>query len=224
METIEDIIQLKALAHPIYKNLNKENTTLFDLSIKNEKLKEVNIKNTSEFNDFINAMLLKEKAVFGIGGYLEHRNLYKRSEHFDNNGQQRCMHLGIDVWTEAYTPFFSPFEGTIHSFKDNNNFGDYGPTLIVEHHINNYNFHLLYGHLDKEVLTKFSVGKKVKAGQQLGLTGNFPENGDWPAHLHLQLILDMQNNFGDYPGVCSFEELEFYKNNCPNPIFLFNLG
>ncbi|MEP6913389.1 MAG: response regulator, partial [bacterium] len=42
-------------------------------------------------------------------------------------------------------------------------------------------------------------------------------NGDWPPHLHFQIIEDMRVHEGDYPGVCSISERAKYLNNCPNP-------
>ena len=49
---------------------------------------------------------------------------------------------------------------------------------------------------------------------------NFSENGNWPPHLHFQLILGIESYHGDYPGVCNDGDLDFYKNNCPNPMFV----
>ena len=48
-------------------------------------------------------------------------------------------------------------------------------------------------------------------------------NGDYPPHLHFQIINDLQGNFGDYLGVCSANELDFYKENCPDPNLILKL-
>jgi hypothetical protein len=45
-------------------------------------------------------------------------------------------------------------------------------------------------------------------------------NGNWPPHLHFQLIRDMQGKRGDYPGVVRADELAFYRDNCPDPMAL----
>ena len=47
--------------------------------------------------------------------------------------------------------------------------------------------------------------------------GPFPENGDWPPHLHFQLMWDLMGNFGDFPGVCSKRDMDTYQANCPDP-------
>jgi len=51
-----------------------------------------------------------------------------------------------------------------------------------------------------------------------------PINGDYAPHLHFQIIIDMEEKTGDYPGVCSENKLEFYKNNCPNPNLLLKIN
>ncbi len=51
--------------------------------------------------------------------------------------------------------------------------------------------------------------------------GGPEENGHWPPHLHLQVVLDMGGWKGDYPGVCSDSELDFFLGNCPDPSHVF---
>jgi len=53
--------------------------------------------------------------------------------------------------------------------------------------------------------------------------GEPAENGQWPPHLHFQLILDMESKKGDYPGVCSLPQRQKYLDNCPDPDALLNL-
>ena len=70
----------------------------------------------------------------------------------------------------------------------NNNFKyDYGPTVILEHKINNYKFFTLYGHLNKKCLNKLKVGQNIKKGEWIGEIGDYKINGNWPPHL-LSLI------------------------------------
>ena len=47
--------------------------------------------------------------------------------------EPRRLHLGVDIWADAGTPVYVPLDGRIHSFRDNNHFGDYGPTVILQH-------------------------------------------------------------------------------------------
>jgi hypothetical protein len=54
--------------------------------------------------------------------------------------------------------------------------------------------------------------------------GDTSVNGDYPPHLHFQIIKDIQGYQGDYPGVSSKKDLDFYRNNCPNPNTLLKLN
>lgn len=95
--------------------------------------------------------------------------------------------------------------------------GDYGPTIILEHNQNGVTFHTLYGHLSLESLHAIKVGEEIKAGQKFCWIGNNTVNGGWTPHLHFQVIRDMQDKRGDYPGVAHEKDLGFYRANCPDP-------
>jgi hypothetical protein len=84
-------------------------------------------------------------------------------------------------------------------------------------------FHTLYGHLSLKSITGKQEGQDVEKGSWIASFGDLSENGNWPPHLHLQVILDMQGWKGDYPGVCKFSEREQYLSNCPDPDLLLQL-
>ncbi|MCS5490812.1 peptidoglycan DD-metalloendopeptidase family protein [Algoriphagus limi] len=198
--------------------LTTENTLPMDFSAQNQALQNVDLANTEVFDRFVFSQLEQEEKVFGIGGYLENRAIYQRSEVFATEQSDfRNIHLGIDIWCKAWTPVYAPLVGKIHSFQDNAGFGNYGATLILEHDLGEKKLYSLYGHLAQEDLKEYSVGKEVKKGDPIAHVGPFPENGDWPPHLHFQLMWDMEGNWGDYPGVCSQREKEHYAANCPDP-------
>jgi hypothetical protein len=67
-------------------------------------------------------------------------------------------------------------------------------------------------------LDGLAEGKAVAQGQRLAEIGPRPVNGNWTPHLHFQLIHDMQGNRDDYPGVVRPAELDFYRDNCPDPM------
>lgn len=182
--------------------------------------------NSSEsLSKHINNYLKIHSKKIAFGGYLEKREIYNRSSHFNsqNTENQRNIHLGIDLWCEANTAVLVALNGVIHSFKNNTAYGDYGPTIILEHCIDGITFFTLYGHLSLGSITNLRVGTKVKAGEIIGYLGTAEVNGDYPPHLHFQIIYDLQGNFGDYPGVCSANELDFYKENCPDPNLILKL-
>jgi hypothetical protein len=63
----------------------------------------------------------------------------------------------------------------------------------------------------------------IKRGTAFAHFGEFHENGHWPPHLHLQLIIDIADHKGDYPGVCRYSEREIFLSNCPDPDLLARL-
>jgi murein DD-endopeptidase MepM/ murein hydrolase activator NlpD len=189
----------------------------FDFTSDNTELDSQTISDTSSFSRWINNKLHANNCRYGIGGYMEHRTLYSRSPLFDAGDEPRRLHLGIDIWAKAGTAVYSPLPGMVHSFNDNNNFGDYGPTIILEHDLEGLKLYSLYGHLSRKSLDSLFIGKPVGKDEQIGHLGAEEENGYWPPHLHFQLMFDMEGMQGDYPGVCRFSEKGKYLNNIPDP-------
>ena len=116
---------------------------IFDFSATNPDLAGLDLTDTAAFTDYVFGKLRAAGASVGVGGYNEHRIIYRRSNHFntlDLNSSDaagpREIHLGIDFWADAGTPVFTPLDGVVHSFQNNANFGDYGPTIILEHDSN----------------------------------------------------------------------------------------
>lgn len=197
---------------------------IFDFSKRNKKLASVDLNNAKKFIDYINNTLKIIGCSFGIGGYGENRIIYRRSNLFENNVKPRSIHLGVDIWLPTKTPIYSPLTATVHSFKDNNNFGDYGPTIILQHSLCGVKFYTLYGHLSRLSLKNIKVGMKIKKGQQIATLGNYNENGQWPSHLHFQIISNLLRKKGDFPGVASASEQKYFLTLCPNPNFILRIN
>jgi murein DD-endopeptidase MepM/ murein hydrolase activator NlpD len=155
-------------------------------------------------------------AIAGVGGYLENRSLYQDTDLFQGDAE-RCIHIGVDVFMPAGSPVLSPLDGEVHSFANRQVSGDYGPVIILRHELAGFEFYSLYGHLSEASLQDLSEGKAIGAGERIARLGARPVNGNWPPHLHFQLIRDMQGYHGDYPGVVRPDELEFFRQNCPDP-------
>lgn len=193
--------------------LTSINSIALDLSATNTELNSSIYGNTSTFCDYIRAKL---DGKIGYGGYLEHRVIYESHENFATaSADFRNIHLGMDFWVEAGTPVFAPLAGEVHSFQINPGSGNYGPTIILYHSAEK--IYSLYGHLASSDLAQLKVGAQINAGQELCHLGKPDENGGWPPHLHFQLIRDLQGFQGDYPGVCSLSDVDFYAQNCPDP-------
>lgn len=182
----------------------------------NEALKTVNLQDEKSFHSFVfDVMIYGTGGKAGAGGYLEPRVLYQRSDHFGGEAP-RSLHLGVDIWMEDFTPVYAPREGIVHSLADNAGFGNYGPTIILEHDSPAGKWYSLYGHLSRKSL-QIKAGQHVEAGEQIAELGPYEENGNWPPHLHFQLMTDMMGNTGDFPGVASPVEKERYAVVCPDP-------
>lgn len=191
----------------------------------NTDLPALDLTNTDEFSDYVFGTLLEKGGYVGVGGYDEHRVIYRRSAHFGDYAQEgRCIHLGVDIWADALTPIYAPLPGIVHSVAFNDAFGDYGPTIIVRHELDGLIFHTLYGHLTLDSMQGRAEGDEVRAGEQIAAVGNYPENGHWPPHLHFQIIANMDDYRGDYPGVASLADRGTYLANCPDPNLILRIG
>ena len=188
-----------------------------DFTAANTELQPADVNDTEKFSTWVSKKLRDNNCRYGIGGYMEHRTLYARSELFNTGDEPRRLHLGIDIWAGAGTPVYVPLAGRIHSFRNNDHFGDYGPTIIVEHALGQLTLYSLYGHLNKESMIGLTEGDSIPMGKQIGVFGNQQENGHWPPHLHFQLMFDMEGCHGDYPGVGYNSRKNEYLKNIPDP-------
>ncbi|MEO5583644.1 MAG: aminotransferase class III-fold pyridoxal phosphate-dependent enzyme, partial [Saprospiraceae bacterium] len=155
-----------------------------------------------------------------IGSYHEIRPIYTTDsfKKESNNGSSwRTVHLGQDLFAPAGTEIYAPYPGKILSLKNNSGSRDYGPTIIMHHSDQDLEWYSLYGHLSATSLELIQEGDWIEQGQQIGFIGNQSENGGWPSHVHFQIILDLLNYSGDFPGVADFKELNVWLSLCPDP-------
>lgn len=211
-------------AKVLSKEIAYSDYVALDLSVDNETLFSQELATAEDYEKYIQRYLDQNNAKIAFGGYNEIRNLYQRSTVFKNdNSDERNIHIGLDLWINESAKIYAALDGKIHSIQNNDALGDYGPTIILEHQIENFTFHTLYGHLSTDSLANKKVDNFVKKGQHIANLGMPPINGDYAPHLHFQIIIDMENKKGDYPGVCSSETLSFYLQNCPDPNLLLKI-
>jgi 4-aminobutyrate aminotransferase-like enzyme len=154
-----------------------------------------------------------------------------------NGYEWRTVHIGLDVFMDAGAPIFAPLDGVVHSFAFNDAKYDYGPCIVLKHelrieneelktvHVENHlesqfstlNFYTLYGHLTLDSLDGLYEGKPIGKGEAFARIGPYPVNGDWPPHLHLQLICDMLDKRGDFNGSCRPSQRDVWLSLCPDP-------
>jgi 4-aminobutyrate aminotransferase-like enzyme len=63
----------------------------------------------------------------------------------------------------------------------------------------------------------------VEAGQVIARVGAPPTNGDWPPHLHFQVILDLLEKGADYPGVALPSQQVIWTSLSPDPNLLLRI-
>ena len=200
----------------------KEKLFHFNFSDANTALHATEIADTNLFDAYINRTLKTNGAKYGVGGYKENRTLYSRSNLFTGE-EPRSVHLGIDIWGPAGTPVYAALGGMVHSFAYNDNFGDYGATIILLHQLETVAFHTLYGHVSLADISTLHEGAYIARSQVIGHFGLPAENGNWPPHLHLQIIHNLYLKEGNYPGVCKPSEAEAYLANCPDADLILNM-
>lgn len=223
---MEELLKTHAKAfHPVVPFEKGDKLLLMDFTAANAALTDEILLNTNLFIRYINHQIHGAGARYGIGGYNEHRTVYSRSKVFDapHGGEPRRLHLGTDIWGKPYTKVMAPLNGIVHSFAFNNAYGDYGATIILTHNLDGLVFHTLYGHLSLNSIKNIQEGDRIRKGDVFCEFGIPFENGQWPPHLHFQIIRDMEGMKGDYPGVCKFSEREKYLANCPDADLVLNL-
>ena len=200
-------------------DLNAPDVARLDFSAANALIRDADLGNTAAFESLVAQLLAAQNAHIGVGGYLENRVIYRRSPGLFSDPvlPPRSLHLGVDVWLRAGTPVLAPLEAVVHSVQDNDNFGDYGPTVVLQHGLEDETFYTLYGHLSRRETALLRPGMVIEKGQTFTEVGPAPENGDWPPHLHFQVIADMMGLEGDFPGVARLEESAQWAVRCPDP-------
>jgi murein DD-endopeptidase MepM/ murein hydrolase activator NlpD len=214
------LTEQQPIFRPLIRGLRHTDLQELDLGPNNQELQSIDLKDTSAFESYLFEQVLRGQV--GIGGFFENRSIYRRSAHF-GGAEARSLHLGLDIWAPAGTMVHAPLKAIVHSLADNQGFGNYGPTLILEHRQAPLTFYSLYGHMSSSIFGKWEKGNHVVEGETLGEIGNYPENGDWPPHLHWQVMTDMLGKEGDFPGVAEPTKAAYYQQLCINPRLLLRL-
>ncbi len=153
-----------------------------------------------------------------VGRYNEHRRRMYTTGLFKG---VRNIHMGIDIWVPEGTPVCAFSDGRVLFFRDNNNPGDYGPTIVTEHRVRldqhpPETLYALHGHLSRKSLENVTEGMLLKAGQSFAEVGGAGENGGWVPHLHFQLSRE-RPTVPDLPGVVAPEDQENALRIFPDP-------
>ncbi len=166
-------------------------------------------------------------ASVGVGRYDESRLLYT-SALFGASGnptdERRTVHLGLDFFVEPGAPVSAPLDGVVHIVANNSAPQDYGPVVILRHETSEgEEFFTLYGHLSKASLVSLEAGQRIARGRQFARVGSAQENGGWTPHVHFQIILDLLDLGGDFPGVACASQHAVWTSISPDPNVLLGI-
>lgn len=224
MNSLSHILQRHQPYHTVVPfHATSDKLLLLDFTQSNTELTSEKLDNTNKFISYINSKLCACQARYGIGGYGEDRNIYSRSKLFSNSTEPRRLHLGIDIWGKPLTHVMAPLDGLVHSYAFNHAYGDYGVTIILSHQLDGVSFYTLYGHLSLSSIKNLREGQRIEKGEVFAEFGIPQENGNWPPHLHFQIIKDLKGRKGDYPGVCAYPEKENFLDNSPDADLILNM-
>lgn len=127
----------QSFAPVIDYDLRTEPVLVFDLSIGSPLVAELdNPANTAAFTERLFAEMKRAGVKVGVGRYNEPRLLYTAAafqQETNELPERRTIHLGIDLFLPAGAPIYAPLAGAVHSFANNANDQDYGPTIILQH-------------------------------------------------------------------------------------------
>ena len=218
----------EAIGPVVEADLRKGEPLVFDLSA--GSVDPVSLIEPADVPAVSDALFERMRAAgvrVGIGRYDEARRGYAAAPYRPAGSEVeewRTVHLGIDLFMTPGAAVLAPLDGTVHSFADNQQPLDYGPTIILRHEIKGAGaFFTLYGHLAPESLRGLSPGQPIAKGARIGAVGAPSVNGQWPPHLHFQLIMDLLDQAGSFPGVCTARDRALWLSLCPDPNLLLRV-
>jgi 4-aminobutyrate aminotransferase-like enzyme/Ser/Thr protein kinase RdoA (MazF antagonist)/murein DD-endopeptidase MepM/ murein hydrolase activator NlpD len=197
-------------------------SVVIDLSAASADIGPGEVGDKDRFSKVLEAKLKDAGGLLAVGRYDEARlvytsDLFQRAT--DDGPEWRTVHLGIDLFAEAGTPVFTPFDAVVHSLRDNAGALDYGPTIVLRHALDDpdASFCTLYGHLARASLDGLRPGQSLRRGERIGAIGSQSENGGWLPHLHFQIVADMLGRDGEFPGVAAPSQRRIWLSLSPDP-------
>ncbi|MBT4890567.1 MAG: aminotransferase class III-fold pyridoxal phosphate-dependent enzyme, partial [Rhodospirillales bacterium] len=222
---LEENVDQFAQISPV--DLRKDPKWIIDLDPTGDVVQQLgDMNDVADWTDKLNKLTKQAGAEVGIGRYREDRSVYT-SDNFktDNPDERRTVHLGIDIFMPAGTQIFAPLDGKVAAFHDNASDLDYGPIIILEHSTDDGTpFWTKYGHLNRVSLVGLSIDKEIKKGEAFARMGPFPENGNWPPHVHFQILTHMMDMGCDIHGVASISSLDIWESISPDPNLILGMA
>ncbi len=218
----------ETFAPVVEQDFRKGDYTVVDLTAGASDFAEIgDLTDTPRWTEAIYGRMAAAGVGAGIGRYGESRRSYTSAAYRPAGTEVeawRTVHLGVDVFLASGSPVFAPLDATIHSVADNAQPQDYGPTVILRHEAPGAGeFFTLYGHLSRASLDGLLPGRRIAKGERVGWVGDSSTNGNWPPHVHVQLIVDLLDLAGNFPGVCAARERRLWQSLCPDPNLMLRI-
>ena len=184
------------------------------------------LENDAALAGWMDGVLAEAGDKVVVGRYGEDRSVY-RSAAFEtaDPAERRTIHIGIDLFAPADDPVLAPLEGTVADIGHNVVPYGFGSIVILEHATDRgVKFWTLYGHLSAKSLAGLKIGQRLGVGEVIGKLGRHEENGEWPPHLHFQIMTDLCGWKADEViGVAARSQWDVWGSVCPSPNVILGL-
>ena len=139
----------------------------------------------------------------GIGRYGEPRPINAGPVFGGGNDPlavRRTRHIAVDLFAPAGTAVYAPLAGEVAQARWVPDRFDYGGLVVLRHCTDaGDEFEVLYGHLARASVEALQTGQRIEAGEAFAILGARHENGGWPPHIHVQLLVEDVSPPGDTP-------------------------
>jgi 4-aminobutyrate aminotransferase-like enzyme/Ser/Thr protein kinase RdoA (MazF antagonist)/murein DD-endopeptidase MepM/ murein hydrolase activator NlpD len=188
--------------------LNRGNLTLLPLGADRDATRG------RPFRGALHAALAEIKGT-AVGRYGEDRSIYDA----ETGAERRTVHHAIDVYAPAGTPVLAPAPGRIAMIGNDTGVDGFGGIIVLEHeHGTPHRFWTFYGHLATAGLADKTIGAAVEKGDSIGTLGVPEENGNWPPHVHMQLMTALCFDRAEaIIGLSLRSQWDLWESIFPNP-------
>lgn len=203
---------------PIFPGLRGD-PFVADLSYQSSILENSSVRDQKTFQKILEKVMLPNYQ-WGFSPYLERRDTLL-ADCPQMAAEKRFYHLGMDIIVPVNTPLCAPLKAVVEESGYEEGDGNYGAFVLLKHESPHFKpFFSLYGHLNRQHLPK--VGQTFGAGEKFSRIGDFPDNGNWFHHTHLQIITEKGLAKGYLSkGYCTENDLVDMDELCPSPVPLF---
>jgi 4-aminobutyrate aminotransferase-like enzyme/Ser/Thr protein kinase RdoA (MazF antagonist) len=213
---------------PVFRR-SLERQTLIELDLGEETLVAAGFEPQQDHKAIASYMAAQARAHPDhvlVAAYGEARPIYRNAAYVPPARlERRNIHLGIDLIAPVGETVLAPLTGLVEAIgNDPDEFG-WGGVLLLRHETDaGVPFWSIYGHLAPASLAALKIGQKLITGDPIGRLGETSENGDWPAHLHLQLLTDLCGwEIEDIAGIVAPSQWRVWRSVSPDPNLLLRL-